>query len=124
MKKLKEWLEKQIENMSDDGQFSRHHAGEKSGYKTVLAKIKKIEYDKQEDALKYSEKCLITFEESFNSAMDEYRMYQKSFERPTDFFQLSDEKQWEIDEELGIQDWSGTDLTKNEMKLFREHYKY
>lgn len=115
MKELKKWLEKQIENMSDDGKFNQHHAGKKSGLETVLAKIKKVEYEKQQAKIRATK--------SFNKAMDEYKMYITSFERPTNFFELSDERQWEIDKELGILDWSGTDLTKNEMKRFREHYK-
>lgn len=120
MKKLKEWLEKRLKSMADDDQFS---AGNKWGHECVLAKIKKMEYEKQENALKLPEKFAISFAKSFDKAMNEYEMYKTSFKRPTNFFELSYEKQWKIDKDLGILDWNGSDLTKLEMKRFREHYK-
>ena len=49
-------------------------------------------------------------------------MFEKSFERPNNFFELSGERQWEIDKSLGILDWDGSDLTKEEIKRFRKHY--
>ena len=37
--------------------------------------------------------------------MNEQEMFEKSFERPPDFFKLSEEIRWEIDKRLGILDW-------------------
>lgn len=54
--------------------------------------------------------------------MTEYDMFEKSFERPSNYFKLSPERQWEIDKELGILDWKGGGLTENEMKRFKAHY--
>lgn len=50
-------------------------------------------------------------------------MYEKSFQRPRNFFELSPEAQWEIDKQLGILDWVGDRHTKEEMKRFHNHYK-
>ena len=36
--------------------------------------------------------------------MNEREMFEKSFERPTCFFKLSPERQWEIDARFGILD--------------------
>lgn len=55
--------------------------------------------------------------------MNEREMFEKSFERPTNFFKLSMERQWEIDKELGILDWVGKDLTEEDRKRFREYYE-
>jgi len=49
-------------------------------------------------------------------------MFEKSFQRPSNFFKLSAERQWEIDKELGILDWVGK-LTKEEKERFENHYK-
>lgn len=49
-------------------------------------------------------------------------MFEKSFQRPSNFFKLSGERQWEIDKELGILDWVGQDLTEEDKKRFNEHY--
>ena len=54
--------------------------------------------------------------------MTEHEMYEKSFERPRDYFRLTPEHQWAIDARLGILDWDGSDLTKEELKRFKEHY--
>lgn len=54
--------------------------------------------------------------------MTESEMFEKSFERPKNYFELSTERQWEIDKELGILDWKGTDLTKEEKERFKKHY--
>lgn len=50
-------------------------------------------------------------------------MFEESFKRPCDFFNLSSERQWEIDKELGIFDWRGTELTKEDLERFNNHYK-
>lgn len=55
--------------------------------------------------------------------MTQHEMYEASFQRPSDFFKLSAERQWEIDEELGILDWEGGQLTPEEKKRFQNHYK-
>ena len=48
--------------------------------------------------------------------MIEQEMFEKSFERPRDYFKLSSCRQWEIDKNLGILDWTGTGLTKEDLK--------
>ena len=50
-------------------------------------------------------------------------MFEKSFLRPVNFFQLSEKEQWEIDEELGILDWEGRDLTEKDKIRFFNHYE-
>lgn len=54
--------------------------------------------------------------------MTEREMFEKSFERPRNYFKLSPETQWEIDAALGILDWKGEDLSEEDQKRFREHY--
>jgi len=39
--------------------------------------------------------------------MNEREMFEKSFQRPSNFFKLTPERQWEIDKDLGILDWMG-----------------
>jgi hypothetical protein len=55
--------------------------------------------------------------------MTEREMFEKSFERPSNYFKLDFETQWEIDKELGILDWIGKDLSKEDMERFKNHYK-
>jgi hypothetical protein len=55
--------------------------------------------------------------------MNQREMFEKSFERPCDYFTLSPTHQWSIDSKLGILDWSGEDLTKEDKDHFRNHYK-
>jgi len=55
--------------------------------------------------------------------MTEREMFEKSFERPNDYFQLTERHQWEIDARLGILDWEGADLSKEDKERFRNHYK-
>jgi hypothetical protein len=55
--------------------------------------------------------------------MDEQEMFEKSFERPSNFFCLSEEEQWQIDKSLGILDWRGEDLSREDVKRYRKHYK-
>jgi hypothetical protein len=55
--------------------------------------------------------------------MTEHEMYEKSFQRPWNYFKLSDQQQWDIDKSLGILDWEGKDLSKEELDRFVAHYK-
>jgi hypothetical protein len=54
----------------------------------------------------------------------EREMFEKSFERPKHYFTLSDKEQWEIDKRLGLLDWKGQGLNKEDIKRFKEHYKF
>ena len=54
--------------------------------------------------------------------MTEHECFEKSFERPKDYFDLSEREQWNIDEHLGILDWVGYDLTKADVERFNAHY--
>lgn len=55
--------------------------------------------------------------------MTEREMFEASFLRPKNYFKLSDRRQWEIDESLGILDWIGKDLSEEDLKRFEDHYK-
>lgn len=55
--------------------------------------------------------------------MDQREMFEKSFQRPKNYFKLSPERQWEIDKKLGILDWMGNDLSDEDEKRFKEHYE-
>lgn len=55
--------------------------------------------------------------------MTEREMFEKSFQRPINFFKLTGEKQWEIDKKLGILDWVGDGLSKKDKERFNKHYK-
>lgn len=50
-------------------------------------------------------------------------MFEKSFQRPTNFFKLSAEKQWEIDKSLGILDWIGEGLSQEDLQRLNNHYE-
>lgn len=50
-------------------------------------------------------------------------MFEKSFDRPRNFFNLSFERQWEIDKCLGILDWECDNLTKEDIIRFKKHYE-
>ncbi len=54
--------------------------------------------------------------------MTEREMFEKSFSRPKNYFKLTPRRQWEIDEGLGILDWMGESLSKEDMKRFNKHY--
>jgi len=54
--------------------------------------------------------------------MSEREMFEKSFQRPRNFWQLSAELQWEIDSQLGILDWTGEGLTTADRARFAAHY--
>lgn len=55
--------------------------------------------------------------------LTEREMFEKSFERPKDFFKLSSHSQWEIDSDLGLLDWIGLDLTEEDKKRFKAYYE-
>ena len=55
--------------------------------------------------------------------MTEREMFEKSFQRPTNFFYLTAEEQWDIDKTLGILDWEGFDLSEEDRERFKNHYK-
>jgi hypothetical protein len=52
----------------------------------------------------------------------EKKMFELSFKRPKDFFQLNAEEQWDIDNKLGILDWHGRIYTDEDRSRFEEHY--
>ncbi len=54
--------------------------------------------------------------------MTERQMYEASFQRPSNYFKLSTERQWEIDKQLGILDWVGEDLSQEDIERFKNHY--
>ena len=45
--------------------------------------------------------------------MTEREMFEKSFERPSNYFKLASQEQWDVDAGLGILDWEGDDLTED-----------
>jgi len=55
--------------------------------------------------------------------MTQKEMFEKSFERPTNFFLLSAKEQWEIDKLLGILDWDPDILTPTEKERYNGHYR-
>jgi len=55
--------------------------------------------------------------------LTEREMFEKSFQRPRNFFLLSGEEQWSIDKELGILDWRGEGLSEADIRRYRNHYK-
>lgn len=55
--------------------------------------------------------------------MIEREMFERSFQRPTNFFKLTPDQQWEIDKRLGILDWEGTGLSVEDLRRFNEHYE-
>lgn len=54
--------------------------------------------------------------------MTEREMFEMSFQRPSNYFHLSPEEQWEIDKSLGILDWEGKDLTDDDKKRFADYF--
>lgn len=49
-------------------------------------------------------------------------MFERSFDRPSNFFELPPGDQWDIDKRLGILDWVFDDPTPEETARFRAHY--
>jgi hypothetical protein len=59
-----------------------------------------------------------------NPVRDQQReMFEKSFRRPKDYFNLTEEHQWQIDFNLGILDWDGGKLSEEDLTRFRAHYE-
>jgi hypothetical protein len=56
-------------------------------------------------------------------SLTEREMFEKSFERPKNYFKLSARRQWDIDSNLGILDWTGGNLTTADKLRFNKHYK-
>lgn len=54
--------------------------------------------------------------------MNQREMFEKSFERPTNYCKLDAESQWRIDDRLGILDWEGKDLSPEDRQRMNEHY--
>ena len=56
--------------------------------------------------------------------MTEREMFEKSFQRPRNFPQLSAREQWAIDKALGILDWEGEGLTEEDKARLKAHYDF
>lgn len=54
--------------------------------------------------------------------MNQREMFERSFQRPSDYFYLSEELRQDIDKRLGILNWSGKSLSKKDLKRYRAHY--
>jgi hypothetical protein len=54
--------------------------------------------------------------------MTQSEMYEQSFRRPTNFFQLTPMEQWAIDKSLGILDWDGDGLSHEQIARFDAYY--
>ncbi len=54
--------------------------------------------------------------------MTEREMFEKAFERPRNYFDLPNAEQWAIDKRLGILDWEGRDLTKEDLERFHKYF--
>lgn len=50
-------------------------------------------------------------------------MFEASFGRPKNYFQLRPQQQWDIDKRLGILNWIGADLTLEDKVRFHKHYE-
>ncbi len=55
--------------------------------------------------------------------MTDRDMFEKSFQRPRNYFRLSQQEQWRIDSQLGILDWKGDDLSERDVRRFQEYYR-
>ncbi len=55
--------------------------------------------------------------------MTEREMFEASFGRPKNYFQLRPQQQWDIDKRLGILNWIGADLTLEDKVRFHKHYE-
>jgi hypothetical protein len=49
-------------------------------------------------------------------------LFEASFQRPRNFFDLSPREQWDIDKRLGILDWDGEGLTDEDRERLKAHY--
>jgi len=54
--------------------------------------------------------------------MTEREMFEKAFERPRNYFDLPGADQCAIDKRLGILDWEGRNLTKEDLERFHKYY--
>lgn len=54
--------------------------------------------------------------------MTNREMFERSFQRPKNFFELTPQEQWAIDKRLGILDWDGSDLEVEDHVRFMDHY--
>jgi len=56
--------------------------------------------------------------------MTDTEMFEKSFQRPKNFFHLTAKEQWDIDSKLGILDWTGMGmgLSHEDCVRFNLHY--
>lgn len=54
--------------------------------------------------------------------MTEREMFERSFQRPRNFFRLSFKEQWDIDKKLGILDWEGKGMTEEDKARFLAYY--
>lgn len=59
----------------------------------------------------------------YEDDMTERQMFEKSFQRPKDYFKLSARQQWDIDSRLGILDWNGDGLSEEDLARFKAHYE-
>lgn len=57
------------------------------------------------------------------SNLTEREMFEKSFERPRNYFKLSNDAQWDIDQALGILDWKGENLSLEDIKRYCNYYE-
>ena len=57
-----------------------------------------------------------------NSDRRERELFEESFKRPSNFFQLPAPRQWEIDASLGLLDWEGRNLSEEDLVRFNAHY--
>jgi uncharacterized protein YnzC (UPF0291/DUF896 family) len=55
--------------------------------------------------------------------MTEREMFEKSFQRPKNYFKLSIQDQWSHQSSTGLLDWIGEDLTEEDLKRFKARYK-
>lgn len=55
--------------------------------------------------------------------MTEAEMFERSFQRPRDYFLRDASEQWEIDRALGILDWVGDKLTEAEIQRCADYYR-
>jgi len=55
--------------------------------------------------------------------MTEKEMFEKSFQRPKNFFNLDSAERYTIDENLGILDWQGYGFKQVDKERFNAHYK-
>lgn len=51
-------------------------------------------------------------------------LFEKSFERPVDYFNRSPKEQWEIDRKLGILGWHGYGLSEEDLERYWDHYDH